>query len=734
MYSVSSGAKAAAATFGDAAFPELFNLQVQQFNFIGRLTVDSLWIEVTWAKHGAVAFRTACSPGGGLHIDSHSHNNGELTIRLHSAIGAFRVKVVVADGTFPILHYTTTLIPSVDISVPFWPRDILIPGKNADPENTDGEIFVKQVGTRSGQLYFKINKPEPLSVFYLQNLTALANYCQLTQTSAGDTVGGEWPEIGFALPPAISNPLPEGEITVINDAFVALTTEIAKTEADLTQQFFDMLAELYLQLPKPGTIYRDWPQILDKGLNDLLTSPGCWSQVGKDHYFNAYFCDFKTPPEIMVQLAVLLPLIDYKEWNGKELDVIEIIRAGLPAFYSEKLKTVMRWHPKVADQLEEEEEQKKPMVMDSWYLHHPLLNLSRLALKGDEEAKQLFLDSLDFSIRVAHQFNYNWPVFYQMDTLEIAKAETANGAGGEHDVPGLYAHVMLQAYELTGEKRYMTEAEKAAKKLNGLDFNLMYQANNTAFSAGAMLRLFKITGNKEYLNLSYLCLANIFKNVRLWDINYGYMKKIPGFFALYPLNDAPYTAAYEEQEVFCALHDYLRHAEALNILPSVRLLVAEYIKYLVERAAYYYPPMLQREMLHEKPKIGEVAPHLYIALEDLQDGWQKSGQVGQEVYGAGNAFGILPRHYMQVAGEDFMIFCDYPVNGFAATKKKPVTFQLAGDGRTEGRVIIIKTGRKKLPRFKISTGHSTDLLKGKSITGGHIEYVVAGNQKIKIDW
>jgi hypothetical protein len=83
--------------------------------------------------------------------------------------------------------------------------------------------------------------------------------------------------------------------------------------------------------------------------------------------------------------------------------------------------------------------------MDSWYLHHPLLNLSRLALKGDEVAKKLFLDSLDFSIKVAHHFDYEWPVFYRIDTLEVLKAETQPGKGGEKDVPGLYAHIMLQA-------------------------------------------------------------------------------------------------------------------------------------------------------------------------------------------------------------------------------------------------------------------------------------------------
>jgi hypothetical protein len=119
--------------------------------------------------------------------------------------------------------------------------------------------------------------------------------------------------------------------------------------------------------------------------------------------------------------------------------------------------------------------------------------------------------------------------------------------------------------------------------------SLLYQANNTAFSAGALLRLYKITKKDLYKELSYLCLANIFKNVRLWDCNYGYGKNFPSFFTLFPLSDAPYSAVYEEQEVFCAFHDYLRHAQDQEILPSARLLMAEYIRFLVDRAVYYYP-------------------------------------------------------------------------------------------------------------------------------------------------
>lgn len=62
-----------------------------------------------------------------------------------------------------------------------------------------------------------------------------------------------------------------------------------------------------------------------------------------------------------------------------------------------------------------------------------------------------------------------------------------------------------------------------------------------------------------------------------------------------------------------------------------------------------------------------------------QDGWSKSGTVGQEIYGAGNAFGILSRHYLQVPGEEFMRYIDYPNSGFTATKGKNIHFNILGD-------------------------------------------------------
>jgi len=139
-------------------------------------------------------------------------------------------------------------------------------------------------------------------------------------------------------------------------------------------------------------------------------------------------------------------------------------------------------------------------------------------------------------------------------------------------------------------------------------------------------------------------------------------------------------------------------------------------------------------MLEEKPKVGEVDPKLWIALEDLQDGWLKSGTVGQEVYGAGNAFGILPRHYLQVPGEEFLIYVDYPTAGFSARKGQNIHFSVLGDERLTCRMMIIKIGKAKLPEFEVIVSGTKDVLKATAAKEGNLEYAVHGNQQIKISW
>jgi len=700
-----------------------------------------LWIVVAWPSGGRIAFRAAFAANDNLEVQNVAGSGSDVLVELKGMTASITVAISIPDKEKPLFRYTTTITPAFDMLIPYWPRDIMPLSGNLRTETTDGTVHASQVGTRSGQLFFSFKKPKTGSVFYFQDLSSLAKYCEDTQTSSGDLVGGVWPELGMKLPAtSVNKPLKKNEEYMISNAYVLVGQDIPGDNYQMSQQYLNALSEVYIHLPHPETKYHDWPDILQKSLDGLENHKGCWQFADGRSYLNAYVSDYKTPPEIMVQLAVLLPLLDYDRWSSENhTGVIETLHGGLENFYDEQLQTMVRWLPAMEKNLDWSEEQKKPDIMDAWYLHHPLFNLSRLALDGDKKAEELLLKSIDYAIKVAHHFDYKWPVFYKMSTLEVVKAETQEGKGGEKDVPGSYAHLMLQVWQLTGKQKYFEEALQAARQLDGLGFDIFYQANNTAFSAGALLRLYKETKEELFLNLSYLCIASILKNVQLWECSYGNAKHYPTFFAIYPLKDAPYTAAYEEQEVYAGIMTFLKEAEGMDILPSVKLLLAELVKYVINRVSYYYPPRLPKEVLasEKEVKTGEIDPNLWIALEDLQDGWNASGQVGQEVYGAGIAFGIVPRQFHKVKAAGFLIFTEYPTADFKARGAK-ISFIAKGDPRLRFRIAIVKLeGTKTLPGIALKvkgSSRSLIIIDPEKSTGGYIEYIIQGDAAVTIQW
>lgn len=698
---------------------------------------QSLWITAQFPAGGRVALRAAYCPDGELTVDEISQIGRDNSVEIHlsSTVGPFRVEVHFPQTDRPTLHYKSSLTPSAPLFIPFWPRDVIPLGRDKDVTDSEGIIYAKQEGPRSGLVYFSLTRPKGGSALYFQNLTSLNDYCKQTEGSLSDTVGGEWPELGFALPAATEKTIQAGKEIVISDAYMIFSREIPEDDLEMSKQFLEFLGQIYLALPRNKTEYIHWPDIARKSLRDLTNSEKCWSEVRGNRYLNAYVGDYDTPPESMVQLTVLLPLIEYAEWSGEEVPIIEELLETLPRFHDEKAGVLGRWLPSVQDRLEGDEPQKQPRVMDSWYLYHSLLNISRLALRGDKTAQKLFLDSLEYSIRVAHKFDYHWPVFYDLDTLEIVKAETKEGEGGETDVPGIYTHLMMQAWDLTGEERYLEEAKKAARSLKGLGFNLFYQANEVLFAAGAMLRLWKETGDELYLDLSYLCLANIFNNMWLWECDYGYAEHYKTFFALFPLKEAPYTAVYEELEGFAGFHEYLEKY-GRELPDGLNVLIAEFLRNMLFKASFYYPPNLPVEALTQEPKTGEVDPKLWIPIEDIYDGWEKAGQVGQEVYGAGLPFGVVTRHYKRIPDQKFMVYVDYPVKDFSTVHENQAMFRVGGDSRLPCRLRIIPTGRAELPEFEVVTEREeiTETLQGQKTREGHIEYDLFGDRTVIVKW
>jgi hypothetical protein len=485
------------------------------------LTTNSLWLMAEWGKAGKLAIRTCFDPQGIQDYKQLRATDTLVEYRVQGAIGAFRVVIERPLPDEPLLRYTTFLKPERPFSVQAFPRDLYLLDTDYDPITTGGMVYVTQHGPTSGLTYLSTTQPAEGSLLYFQNFTALNDYCQATQTDPSDTVKVQWPEVGFALP-ASEKPLEAGKEIVLSDAFIYQSESVPQSEFEAADQFLEVMACLYKHLPKPETDYFDWPKIAERTIQALTESPHCGRRIQKQYYLNAYVDATRKPPESMVQLAILVPLREYEEWLGKPVPLAEQLQKNLLSFYDDQHEVIMRWLPGEPFKDENRNEEQDSNKIDSWYLLHTLMNLGRLTEKGDTEAKELLFRSLEFAIKAAHAFNYDWPVFYDIRTLEIVKAETEEGKGGELDVAGLYTHVMLQAYELTREPRYLQEAIASAERLRGKGFELLYQTNITIMSSLTLAKLWKITGNRLYFDLSRLSIANVIASMWIWDCNFGF--------------------------------------------------------------------------------------------------------------------------------------------------------------------------------------------------------------------
>lgn len=124
--------------------------------------------------------------------------------------------------------------------------------------------------------------------------------------------------------------------------------------------------------------------------------------------------------------------------------------ADLPAFY----------HPETHS-ISNDFTPKNDERADSWYpfenslIKYPMIG----SLAGSKEITDHFLDAFRTAQKLAGQYNYLFPIYYQVATLR------AEGAGTNYAVGGLYAWAAILANRLTGEQQYLEEARRAIRVL-----------------------------------------------------------------------------------------------------------------------------------------------------------------------------------------------------------------------------------------------------------------------------
>ena len=181
--------------------------------------------------------------------------------------------------------------------------------------------------------------------------------------------------------------------------------------------------------------------------------------------------------ELMTVADVLWPSLLYLRLHpspGFEVECKELL-ADLPGFYHEDTHSISN------DFLRPQNERA-----DSWYpFENALIKYPAIgSLAGSKVVTDKFLDAFQTAQKMAHQYNYLFPIYYQVATLR------AEGAGTNYAVGGLYAWAAILAHRLTGEEHYRDEARRAVAVLNTVPSErLFHEPQELAYGALAAAEL-----------------------------------------------------------------------------------------------------------------------------------------------------------------------------------------------------------------------------------------------------
>jgi hypothetical protein len=135
------------------------------------------------------------------------------------------------------------------------------------------------------------------------------------------------------------------------------------------------------------------------------------------------------------------------------------------------------------------------------------------------------------------------------------------------------------------------------------------------------------------------------------------------FFGLNPTQQSAVITPKEQYEAWIYLIETLQRLHGV-LDPSIEKLIAEFVKHTLLTIPGSLPPFIPEGGATKHPAAYETVSEndlsLYIPLEDLRDGWDLSGVIGQELYGAGMAPAMASQAVVDLAPE-IAIYSGYPL-------------------------------------------------------------------------
>jgi len=564
------------------------------------------------------------------------------------------------------------------------------------------EIYANR-GPMAAPHLFAYSEALDSTLFYWVDLTALNSFMEAAHYTPSATPRRIKQRLGHSFSRNDLSQQPEGVVTVVYDSYLYLTPGQPVDEDAMFSRYLHNLGDIYDLIAKPDDPLPAWfdvtqwdgqgvPEGIHLGTIHDLADEQNWVTLNGKRYLRAYVSDTRQSAEAISQLDVYSALARYQQRFGETPDYFDELRATIPDFFNPDFGPAGMF------------QNSGPLVVtgaqergDAWYELGHALKVAELALwyPDDIELRDLAICSGDSWIDFAHTVDYRFPKFYSFETWQ--------GMGQQPDTGGGFAYFMLLLHELTGKEPYVDEARHALQSLDGYGFRLSYETHMTAITAAAAARFYQIEPDPLYLDVINRAVANLMRLSWIWESDYGSLKEdadeLPGspewwqgavrqrtFFGLNPTQQSAVITAKEQYEAWIYLIETLQRVHG-ELDPTTEKLIAEFTKHTLLTIPRSLPVFLPPESVTTYPSAYETVSEndlsLMIPLEDLRDGWDISGVIGQEIYGAGMAPAMAALALVEIA-PGITVYSGYPP---VSIKGKMVTF--GGTAGCYTQVIVV---------------------------------------------
>lgn len=328
-------------------------------------------------------------------------------------------------------------------------------------------------------MYFDIGEMGWMS---LENIPRFLGYRCTTVSELGRD-GTQKLGIGLVADQATGNTLAAGEVRFSYRLLQRRETQLLN-EQEAVRRWMEALLPLFEEDRSWPACATTWKEFAAGTATDVQQKETVVINVnghtGLRAYVKATSELWKEPGnnfELMTMADVLWPSLLYLKLEsspGYE-DLSHRLLESMPFFYHDDTRSISN------DFVRGPRE-----TADSWYpfenslIKYPTIGM----LAGSKALTGNFLNAFDTATKLAHQYNYLFPIYYHTQTLDQL------GAGTNYAVGGLYAWGALIAHRLTGEDRYRDEARRAVEILHTVRAaRLFHEPQELAYGALAAMEL-----------------------------------------------------------------------------------------------------------------------------------------------------------------------------------------------------------------------------------------------------